>query len=401
MKRHIGPLMLTLYGLGGIIGAGVFALTGEIVGTAGTLAPFAFLLAGIPAVLAALSYSSLASALPEAGGELSYVDEAFGARALNLFVLLAVFSTGILACATLVTALSQLLAEMVPILPVVIGLGVLVLAAIATAVGLSLSVWLVVILTVLEVGALLVFIVLGRADIAAYASAAPVSSLTDFSAWWPVIMGASIAFFAFIGFEDMVNMAQEVKRPAQSFPVAILAAFGMSLTLYVLLAIVAQAALAGVEDSGFSKVDALAVIAREQGFMSPAVVRLIAVFSIANGVLIQINMASRLLLGAAQRDVVPSMLGTLNPVTGTPLRALTIVFGLLLVVFLVGTLQQLAQLTSLLVLVLFVLVNLSLIVLLRRPGMELPLRLPLIIPVLGVISAGLLILTSLAGLLGS
>ena len=112
-------------------------------------------------------------------------------------------------------------------------------------------------------------------------------------------------------------------------------------------------------------------------------------------------MASRLLLGAAQRDVVPSMLGTLNPVTGTPLRALTIVFGLLLVVFLVGTLQQLAQLTSLLVLVLFVLVNLSLIILLRRPGMELPLRLPLIIPVLGVISAGLLILTSLAGLLGS
>ena len=280
-------------------------------------------------------------------------------------------------------------------------MGVLVLAMVATAIGLSLSVWLVVILTVLEVGALLVFIGLGRADIVAYVGAPPVSTLGDFSGWWPVIMGASIAFFAFIGFEDMVNMAQEVKRPAQSFPVAILAAFGISITLYVLLAIVAQAALSEVDDSGFSKVDALAVIAREQGFLSPAIVRLIAVFSIANGVLIQINMASRLLLGASQRGVVPSMLGTLNPITGTPLRALVVVFGLLLLVFLVGTLQQLAHLTSLLVLVLFVLVNLSLIVLLRRPSLDLPLRLPLIIPLLGVISAGLLMIASLASLLGS
>ena len=104
---------------------------------------------------------------------------------------------------------------------------------------------------------------------------------------------------------------------------------------------------------------------------------------------------------ASQLGVVPSMLGTLNPITGTPLRALAVVFGLLLLVFLMGTLQQLAQLTSLLVLVLFVLVNLSLLVLLRRPSFELPLRLPLIIPLLGVISAGLLMITSLAGLLGT
>ena len=216
LKRHIGPLLLTIYGLGGIIGAGVFALTGEIVGLSGNLAPLAFLVAGIPALLAALSYASLASAIPEAGGELAYIDEAFGNRVMNLSVIVAVFATGTLAGATLVTALAELLAEIIPLPALILGLCVLGLAACFTVFGVSLSVWLVSALTLIEIAALLIFIGLGRAEIIDYARAPPFESLSQLDAWWPVILGATVAFFAFIGFEDMVNMAEEVKRPARS-----------------------------------------------------------------------------------------------------------------------------------------------------------------------------------------
>jgi len=399
LKRHIGPLLLTIYGLGGIIGAGVFALTGEIVGLSGNLAPLAFFVAGIPALLAALSYASLASAIPEAGGELAYIDEAFGNRVMNLSVIVAVFATGTLAGATLVTALAELLAEIIPLPALILGLCVLGLAACFTVFGVSLSVWLVSALTLIEIAALLIFIGLGRAEIIDYARAPPFESLSQLDAWWPVILGATVAFFAFIGFEDMVNMAEEVKRPARSFPVAILLAFVLSLILYALLAIVAQAALLDDQGGSEASIDALAQLAAHQGVLSPQVVRIIALISISNGVLIQINMASRLLMGAGKRGALPGWIAALNPRTGTPLRALLVVFACLCLLFLTGSLQSLAQLTSLLVLVLFVLVNTALLALRRQGRVTFPLKLPLILPVLGILSAAVLIVTSASNLL--
>ena len=223
LKRAIGLPLLTLYGLGTILGAGIYVLIGEVAGAAGMAAPSAFLIACVVASLTALSYAELSSRLPKSAGEAAYVDAGFQRPWLSRAVGWAVIATGIVSAATMCRGLVGYLTVFVDI-PSFLVIIVVVGALTAIAVwGVTESLWAAAIVTILEIAGL-VFVCVVAGD-----------SLGRLPTEWPNLMpssgasslagvfaGAFLAFYAFIGFEDIVNVAEEVRSPATSLPTAII-----------------------------------------------------------------------------------------------------------------------------------------------------------------------------------
>lgn len=235
------------------------------------------------------------------------------------------------------------------------------------------------VITTLEVLGLLV--VMGfawQAKPAAGAQAASTTAVDTRGTLTGVLLGSFVAFYAFIGFEDMVNIAEEVKRPRRNLPIAIILSVALVMVLYFGVSMAALHVLPAAELAA-SEAPLAAVM--EAGGGSSRFIAAISLIAVLNGAMVQIIMASRVLYGMADRNLLPGFLASINARTRTPLRATVVVVGLLLLFALTLPLTRLAQLTSLIMLVIFVLVNLALIALKRRSqsgyeGFEVPLWLP-------------------------
>jgi APA family basic amino acid/polyamine antiporter len=181
----------------------------------------------------------------------------------------------------------------------------------------------------------------------------------EINAWWSVAIGAFLAFYAFIGFEDMVNVSEEVKDVQRTMPRAIILALVSSTVLYLL---VVTAAVLALPLSTLSQSDApLALVFERATGASPALITLISLFAVINGALIQMIMSSRMLYGMARAGWLFASLGYVSERTHTPVVATVAVALGVLVFALWLPLVTLAKLTSFAILVVFVLVNLSLI----------------------------------------
>ncbi len=385
LKRVIGFWGITFYGLGGIIGAGIFATIGAITARAGVYAPLAFVIAGIPALFAALSYGQLVKRLPKAGGEAAYVFAAFKSKTLMRIVALGVALSGSVSAATLLSAFAGYF-QAVAISPAWMVKGVLGLVSVALAVGgVSMSTGVVIFITLIEVGLLLLIFGAGAGEAISYPgwmlAATPPEGLV-FS------LGASavLAFFAFIGFEDVVNMAEEVKDAPKVLPRALILAFVVSLVLYLGVCAVAVMSVP-IEELGASD-EPLADVARSQGILPPAVMTAMALASIGNGVIIQINMVSRLLYGLAKDGGAPQLFSKVWSQTGTPAFSVLLcgaaVYGFAVLL----PLEQLAELTGVIVLAVFAFVQLALIQLIRKEGAGAGSRMrSYLIPIAGFLSS--------------
>jgi amino acid transporter len=399
LSRRLNLPLLTFYGLGTTIGAGIFVLVGKVAGRAGMAAPVSFLVASLLAAFTAFSFAELVARYPRSAGEAIYVREGFGSHRLALIVGLMVTLSGVVSSATIINGSVGYLHEFVA-LPQ--ALGVVTMLALLTALalwGIGESVTAAAIFTVLEIAALLLVIWAAKGSMADLpARGAELIPPANASAWIGVTAGAMLAFYAFLGFEDLVNVAEEAKDVTRTIPAAILLTLAVTTLLYVLVSTVS---VLTVPPGELAQSSAPLAFVYERATGSPSwVISGIAVFAVLNGALIQMIMASRVVYGLADQGALPGGLAWVHPRTRTPMVATGLVAGVILALALGFPLEHLAETTSVIVLIVFAMVNLALVMIKRRgtPAPEGVRTYPIWIPAIGfAASTGFLALRFLWG----
>lgn len=361
LRRTLSLPLLIMYGLGVTVGAGIFALVGEILGSAGDQAPLAFLTAGVIAGFTGVSYMALVAQFPRAGGEAVYVRQGVGSAAGRVAGL-GVVVTGIISSAVVALAFAGYVSTLVSLPERLTAVGIVCLLCVVAWWGVRESVMVAAVVTVLEVGTLLVVVGFGLPALEVDAIAPSFNFFAD-GAFGPVFAGAGIAFFAFIGFEDIANMAEETVDPRRTAPRAIAWTLGVTLIAYVCLAMVA-ASLSN-RDAIVESSAPMTIIFSEVSGLDSAPIATIASLAMVNGILVQIVMASRVLYGMAGDGQLPQSLGVVDAVHHTPVRATVLVGACIVVLTAFFPLVSLARATSIITLTVFTLVNVALVRLTR------------------------------------
>ncbi len=361
LRRALSLPLLVLYGLGVTIGAGIYVLIGAAVARAGLYAPLSFALAALAMVFSACSFAELSGRYPVSAGEAAYVRTGLNSKAMGLLTGLLVVTSAVISSAAIAIGSAGYMQQFLAVPQTVIVVAVLVLLGAIAAWGIMESVALAGFLTVVEVTGLAIIIVAGfwvqPEMIARLPEVIPDDiSLEVFST---IVSASLLAFFAFIGFEDLVNLAEEAKDPARNMPRAIWLTLAGATLIYVLVVFVAEMSVPA-DELAASKAPLALVFERITG-LSPVLITAVAIFATLNGVIVQIIMASRVLYGLSSQGSLPAVIGRVNPTTRTPLVATTLVVVLVLTLALFFPIEQLAEWTSLVVLTIFSLVNLALL----------------------------------------
>ena len=401
LKRSLSLPMLTLYGLGTTIGAGIYVLIGKTAGIAGMHAPISFLVAALLAGLTVLSFAEFSARLPKSAGEAVYVHAAFPVDFLALAVGLAVMFAGLISSAAISHGFVGYLHEFVDApdwLAIVLLVGAL--GAVA-AWGITESTTVAVAATVIEIGGLCVAIWSGHENLADIPARLPeLLPPLDMASWGGILAASILAFYAFIGFEDMVNVAEEVKDAERTLPRAVILTLVISTAFYLVLALVAVLSLP-LDELANSEAPITALIERRTPGLSGAI-SVVAIIAVLNGALVQIVMASRVLYGLASQGWLPRVLTRVHPRTQTPVLATVIVVAVVLAFALWLPLVRLAEITSFLMLGIFALVNLALWQVKRHdPRPEGTFRVPIWVPAAGFLAcAGVIVTRLLSGIAG-
>jgi APA family basic amino acid/polyamine antiporter len=389
LKRGLSLWLLVFYGVGNILGAGIYVLIGKVAGNAGMYAPLSFLVASVVAAFTAFTYAELAARYPLSAGEAVYIRKGLDSRRLAIVVGLLIVLMGAVSAAAMSRGFVGYLHVLIE-LPDATAITLLIVALGSLAAwGIVESVGFAALLAIVEVSGL------GLLSLPERLPALLPSA--DTATWQGIMIGAFLAFYAFIGFEDMVNVAEEVKDPARNLPLAILLALLVTTLLYAAVSLVA---VLSVPPEQLAKSDApLAEIYEQATGRRPVVLSIISMLAVINGALIQIIMGSRILYGMSRQGWLPKLLGKVYGKTRTPLIATAVTTGMIWVLALWLPLVTLARATSFLVLGVFCLVNLSLWRIKRRDPYPQGLRVfPRWVPLFGLgASLGLILFQVLAG----
>ncbi|WP_299445180.1 APC family permease [uncultured Phycicoccus sp.] len=399
LKRAIGPKLLLLFIVGDILGTGVYALTGQVAAEVGGAAWAPFLVAFAIAMVTAFSYLELVTKYPKAAGAALYTHRAFGIHFVTFLVAFTVMSSGLTSASTASRAFAANLVEGVGGDPdraglvLAIAVGFMLLVAAVNLRGVGESVRVNVVLTCVELSGLLLVLLVGvyaatggKAD---FSRAVLFDTSGEKNVFLAVTAATSLAFFAMVGFEDAVNMAEETKDPVRTFPRIMITGISITGVIYVLVAVVAVALVPvgelGEGDTPLTKV----VSVGAPGVPIAAIMPFIAMFAVANSALINMLMASRLIYGMARQDVLPPVLGRVHRGRGTPMVAIgfTTVVALGLITLVTtsegSAVAALGGTTALLLLGVFTVVNIAVLVLRRDPIDRAHFRTPTPLPVLG------------------
>lgn len=372
LKRVLSLPLLVFYGVGVTIGAGIFALIGEVVKVAGDLAPAAFLLSGLIAGTTGVSYALLSTVYPRAGGEAIYVTSALG-KIFGQAVGYGVTITAIVSSAVITIAFAGYLGTLIPLAQPILIVSVLLVLSVVASSGVRESVLFAAVITLLEVGTLAVLIFYGAdflVDSKTYVKAlAPPENILS----WSVLFSAAVvSFFAYIGFEDLVNMAEEAIEPTKTMPRAIFITLVLTIALYTLIALIA---IAIPDRDALTNSNApLSTLFESVTGFSGKPVSAMASIAMINGILVQIVMASRVIYGMTSEGLAPKALGVLHKRRQTPVRAIFLVTIIIAALALGLPLLNLAQATSVITLTVFTLVNVALWRIGSMPGAPKQLR---------------------------
>jgi amino acid transporter len=414
LRRVMGPGLLLLFVVGDILGTGVYALTGDVAAEVGGAAWVPFLVAFLIATVTAFSYLELVTKYPQAAGAALYAHKAFGIQFVTFLVAFVVMCSGITSASTASRFFAANFETAFDLDWGKVGIVIVALLFMAMLAGVNLrgvgeSVKLNVALTIIEISGLLMVILVGLwaftggADVD-FSRVVAFETASDKNAFLAVTAATSLAFFAMVGFEDSVNMAEETKDPVRVFPKVLLSGLTIAGFVYVLVAIVAVALvpIGTLEASDTPLVEV--VKAGAPGLPIEDILPFISMFAVSNTALINMLMASRLIYGMARQHVLPPVLGAVHPRRHTPWVAIMfttlIAFGLIFYVTAFADSDAIAVLggtTSLLLLAVFAVVNVAVLVLRRdvREGGG-HFRTPTALPVIGCL-ASLYLVTPLSG----
>jgi len=382
LKRRLGLGLLTLYGIGVMVGAGIYVLVGAVAGHAGVWAPLSFLLAAIIATPTGMSYAELSGRIPEAAGEAAYLRVATGRPIVAAVVGLAIEIVGVVSAAVVLQGGVGYLRVLVdlpePLLIAAIGAAL----GVAALIGVVESLTLAAVLTAIEVIGLLIVIGAGATG--------PVAAQPAALSGFPLVglaSGGILAFFAFFGFEDMVNMVEETRNPSRTVPRAIFLALAVTTLLYMLVAWAAVRAVP-VDQLSASR-QPLALVFETATGQGAGFLSAIAVAAALNGVLAQIVMSARVLYGLGRFLPPLEVFHHAHPRFRTPVLATVLATAVTVTLAITAPLLELAELASAVLLLVFLAINGALIALQRSgPPPEGVFRTPGWLPWAGAAGSG-------------
>ncbi|MDT5247560.1 MAG: hypothetical protein QOJ28_194, partial [Mycobacterium sp.] len=410
LKRVMGPGLLLLFIVGDILGTGVYALTGDVAAEVGGAAWLPFLVAFLIAVVTAFSYLELVTKYPQAAGAALYTHKAFGIHFATFLVAFIVMCSGITSASTASRFFASNFFKGFGLDwgttgIVLVAVLFMVIVAVVNLRGVAESVKLNVVLTIVEVTGLMLVIFVGlwaftRGGDVDFSRVIAFDTAENKNAFLAVTTATSLAFFAMVGFEDSVNMAEETKDPVKIFPKMLLSGLGIAGVVYIIVAIVAVA-LVPIGTLEASETPLVEVVkAGAPGLPIEQILPFISMFAVANTALINMLMASRLIYGMAKQHVLPPVLGTVHPSRRTPWVAIlfttSIAFGLILYVTAFANEKAISVLggtTSLLLLAVFAVVNVAVLVLRKDVQAEgAHFKTPTWLPVVGFVASLYLVL---------
>ncbi len=359
LKRTVTLVPLTLYGVGVIVGAGIYVLIGETAARAGFYTPLAYLTASMLVALTAASYAELSTSFPVSAAETAYIRAGLGIESLATLAGLLVCVSGIISSATLVQGGAGYAASLTGLPPLALAVCFALMLGAIVGLGIELSVGVIATVTVIEVGGLVLIAVLGFGNVEAVQTgiAAHYTPL-DMSAAVGVISGVLLAFFAFIGFEDMVNISEEVKNPERNMPRAIALALISVTLIYIAISMVAVIYV-DTGELAASNAPLSLVFERISGLPGGAI-SLIAIVAALGGVVAQIVMSTRILYGLGRMGKLPGWFSAVHPRTQTPVNATVLVVAVIVVLTIMLPTRELAETTAAGTLFAFSFVNLAL-----------------------------------------
>jgi len=404
LKRGIGPVLLVFFILGDIVGAGIYALVGEVGAAVGGAIWTAFLAAFVLAIFTAASYAELVTKYPRAGGSATYVNNAFRKPLVSFMVAFAVMTSGITSACTLTIAFSgDYLNQFISVPIVAAALTFMVVVGLVNFYGISESVRINVVLTSVEIFGLLLIVLIGL--LVLFGGTGDPGRAFEFkegSSLLPALLaGTVLAFYALIGFDDSVNVAEETQNPSRNYPRAIFLALFIAGIVYLLVTFTASMVVPTGQLAGSSG-PLLEVVERSPIEIPTKLFAAIALLAVSNGALINMIMASRIVYGMSDQGVVPSVFSRVHRSRRTPWVAIlfTVAIALALLVVFGGNpdaLDTLGSTTVVLLLLAFIMVNISVMVLRSDRVDHEHFRTPTVFPILGIlVSAALLIYTAIS-----
>lgn len=378
LARKISLPLLTFYGLGTILGAGIYVLIGEVTLRAGPYASISFIVAAIIAAITAYSFARLSSLIPKSAGEAAYAYAAFKISNVSALVGIAVVIVGTVSAATMVKGFAGYFVALIQIPELVIILSIIVFITIFSVWGISQSLLVASCITIVEVLGLL-FVIYAVIDLNELKNYNPPEAASILNNGPVIFYAAFISFYAYIGFEDIVNIAEETIDPRKVVPLAIILSLALSTLIYVSLSI---ACTLFIPTSVFASSNAPLVSIIEYKGYDPTIMALISMVAIINGALVQLIMASRVLYGMAKQNVFISAFKQVNKKTHTPILATVTVAVFITFLAASFNLVTLAELTSTVTLLVFIIVQSSLLFL---PSQEYKkTKLDIILPTIGI-----------------
>lgn len=396
LQRAISLPLLILYGLGVTVGAGIYVLIGTTAAKAGIYAPISFLIAALVVGFTGFTYSELSTRYPVSAGEAVYVNKGFNSKHLSLVVGLMVVTSGVVSSAAIAIGATAYTNNLIDFPPLIITTVIILLLGLAAAWGVLQSVAMAAVFTLIEIGGLCFVVFYGFTInpelLSEFARLAPPF---DGPVWAGITSASLLAFFAFVGFEDIANMAEEVKNPRKNMPRAILITLALATLIY--LAVVSVVVLIVPMEQLSISAAPLELVFKDASDTVKGVFSIIAILATINGVLIQMIMATRVLYGLASQGSLPKSLAIVHPKTRTPIVATAIIVAIILALALLLPIKELARFTAMIVLSVFMLINISLILIKLRKDSAIKehFEVPIWVPFMGLFTSALLLFSGI------
>jgi APA family basic amino acid/polyamine antiporter len=359
LKRTLGLGQCIFFGVGSILGAGIYTLIGKVAGWGGNLTWLSFLLASVTALFTAFSYAELSAAYPKAGGEYEYAKRAFGKKT-GLVLGSVISANGIISGATVSVGFAGYFAQLIPLPTIISSFAIIILIFIINVSGIRQSSNINVIFTLIEAGGLF-FVV--------YAAFSSIGSVNYFEMPEKGTVGfltaTALGFYAYIGFEDIVKLAEETKEPEKNIPRALMISSIIIAIIYTFVTICAVSSIP-TQQLATSESPLADIVKQRFGHAGVIAISVIALFSTSNTILSNMIGSSRVLLNIGKESKSLNKLAYVSPKKQTPVAALILILIVMCSFAIIGKIEVIALIANLFIFTTFILVNLAVIVLRRK-----------------------------------